>query len=124
HGTAPERHRRRAPVHLRRMKHSARHLKAALREGARAARRALRDGPVTPAPAAPPPAATEIDYARVEAIVRVVADEVYNRNWSMAHQLRNASAVESARFVFEHIPLQLGKDHYALRRDAVLAGAG
>jgi hypothetical protein len=82
----------------------------------RAAARALRGQPVSA-----PPAAAEIDYDRVEAIVRTVADEVYNRRWTMQHQLRNTSAAASARFVLDNVPLHLGKDHYPLRRDAVAA---
>jgi hypothetical protein len=62
-----------------------------------------------------------VDYDRVEAIVRQVADEVYHRQWSMPHLLRTASGAESARFVLENIPLHLAKGHYELRRDAVLA---
>jgi hypothetical protein len=60
-------------------------------------------------------------YERIEAIVRQVAEEVYDRQWSMRHQLRAASAADSARFVLENIPLHLAKSHYDLRRDAVLA---
>lgn len=53
--------------------------------------------------------------------MRTVAEEVYLRRWSMAHQLRSASAADSARFVLANIPLHLAKTHYELRRDAVLA---
>ena len=56
--------------------------------------------------------------------MRQVATDVYQQQWSMSHQLRSVSAAESARFVFEHIPLHLGKTHYDLRRDAVLAAPG
>jgi hypothetical protein len=88
----------------------------------KAAARALA-GERPPAVLATAPAAPEVDYDRIEAMMRTVAEEVYNRRWSMAHQLRTASAQASARFVFEHIPLHLGKDHFTLRRDAVVAGA-
>ncbi len=37
-------------------------------------------------------------------IVRTVAEEVYHRRWSMAHQLRSASAADSARFVLAEHP--------------------
>jgi hypothetical protein len=67
------------------------------------------------------PPAPGIDYARIEAIVREVAEELYQRQWSMPHLLRTTSGAESARFVLEHIPLHLAKSHYDLRRDAVLA---
>jgi hypothetical protein len=76
--------------------------------------------PAAPTPSLPPPAA-EVDYARVEQIVRQVAEEQYNRQWTLPHLLRAASGQDSARFVLENIPLHLGKDHYTLRRDAVLA---
>jgi hypothetical protein len=62
-----------------------------------------------------------VDYERIEAIARSVAEDVYHRQWSMAHQLRSVSAAESARFVLENIPLHLAKSHYELRRDAVTA---
>ena len=62
-----------------------------------------------------------VDYERIEAIARSVAEDVYHRQWSMAHQLRSVSAAESARFVLENIPLHLAKSHYDLRRDAVTA---
>ena len=39
-----------------------------------------------------------------------VAEEVYHRRWSMAHQLRSASAADSARFVLQNIPLHLGEE--------------
>ncbi|MBN1530840.1 MAG: class I SAM-dependent methyltransferase [Thermoleophilaceae bacterium] len=67
------------------------------------------------------PAPEPVDYDRIAAIVRTVAEEVYHRRWSMAHQLRSASAADSARFVLQHIPLHLAKSHYELRRDAVNA---
>jgi hypothetical protein len=93
---------------------AARRLKLAARDASRALR-----GQSPPDVA--PPAAPEVDYDRIAAIVREVAEEVYNRKWTMGYQLRSASAAESARFVLDHIPLHLGKDHYALRRDAVAA---
>jgi hypothetical protein len=67
------------------------------------------------------PARAEVDYARIETIVRQVAEEVYDRRWSMYHQLRATSAADSARFVLDNIPLHLGKSHYDLRTDAVVA---
>jgi hypothetical protein len=70
---------------------------------------------------APPATAQPVDYERIEQIVRTVAEEVYDRRWSMWHQLRATSAAESARFVLDNIPLHLGKSHYNLRRDAVVA---
>jgi Methyltransferase domain len=73
------------------------------------------------APPPPPPAAAEVDYARVEEIVRRVAQESYDRQWTLPHLLRVESGRDSARFVLEHVPLHVGKDHFALRRDAVLA---
>jgi Macrocin-O-methyltransferase (TylF) len=85
-----------------------------VRDRARAAR-----GLVARRRAAPQP--EPIDYERVEEIVRRVAEEVYDRRWGMWHLLRSASAADSARFVLEHIPLHLGKSHFDLRRDAVLA---
>ncbi len=48
--------------------------------------------------------------------MRQVATDVYQQQWSMAHQLRTVAAAESARFVLEHVPLHLGKDHFALRQ--------
>ena len=69
----------------------------------------------------PYPRPSPVDYERIEAIVRTVAEEVYQRRWSMAHQLRSASAADSARFVLQNIPLHLAKSHYELRRDAVIA---
>lgn len=76
------------------------------------------------APEAPTPAAEPVDYARIEQMIRTVADEVYERQWGMRHQLRATSAAESARFVLDNIPLSLGKSHGDLRRDAVLGAEG
>jgi Macrocin-O-methyltransferase (TylF) len=91
---------------------------ARLRAATRALAGPVRDTPPLPAAAT---AADPVDYERIEAIVRRNVEEYYERTWSMRHQLRQQSAAESARFVFDHIPLALGKSHGELRRDAVLA---
>jgi hypothetical protein len=94
-----------------------RRLSAALRARARATRIAVRE---QPAESPLQPASLQVDYDRIEAMVRQVAEEVYQRRWSMPHLLRTASAAESAAFVRDNIPLHLSKGHYELRRDAVL----
>jgi hypothetical protein len=62
-----------------------------------------------------------IDYGRVEQIVRTVAEDMWKRRSDLNIVLQDIALRDSAQFVLDHIPLHLGKTHYELRRDAVLA---
>src|SRR6476619_6860744 len=64
---------------------------------------------------------SSLDYERIEQIVRTVVEETTKRELDLATVLQQLAVRDSARFVTAHIPLHLGKSHYDLRRDAVLA---
>src|SRR6202035_5647667 len=89
-------------------------LSRSLRAGVGAARGVPGDTP--PAPQAEP-----VDYARIEQIVRGVAEEIWQRRSDLSVVMHDIALRDSARFVIDQIPLHLGKTHYDLRRDAVLA---
>lgn len=61
-----------------------------------------------------------VDYARIEQIVRTVAEELWQRRSDLGVVMQEIALRESAEFVIDQIPLHLGKTHYELRRDAVL----
>lgn len=69
----------------------------------------------------PSPQVEAVDYARIEQIVRGVAEDIWQRRTDMSVVLQDIALRDSAQFVVDHIPLHLGKTHYELRRDAVLA---
>jgi hypothetical protein len=68
-----------------------------------------------------PPQVEAVDYVRIEQIVRDVAEEIWRRQSDISVVLQDIALRDSARFVLDNIPLHLGKTHYELRRDAVLA---
>lgn len=94
-----------------------------LRAGLATARREAMGNPDDAARAdASAPAPVEgVNYARVEQIVRTVAEEIWQRRSDLNVALQDIALRDSARFVLDNIPLHLGKTHYELRRDAVLA---
>jgi hypothetical protein len=96
-------------------------LSAPLRRLARSLRAGVAAGRSSFNGAAPSPQAEVIDYARIEQMVRTVADEFWQRRSDLGVVMQDVALRDSARFVIEHIPLHLGKTHYELRRDAVLA---
>jgi hypothetical protein len=77
---------------------------------ARASYRAPAQAPLAP-----------VDYERIERMIRQVSEEMWQRRSDMNVVMNDIALRDSARFVLEHIPLHLGKTHYELRRDAVLA---
>jgi hypothetical protein len=89
-------------------------LARSLRAGAAAARNA-------PDEVTPSLQVETVDYARIEQIIRGVAEEMWQRRSDLNVVLQETALRESAQFVIDHIPLHLGKTHYELRRDAVLA---
>ncbi|HEX4011441.1 MAG TPA: class I SAM-dependent methyltransferase [Solirubrobacteraceae bacterium] len=91
----------------------ARRLARSLRARAGRARAAYR----TPAQAPVAP----VDYERIEQMIRQVAEELWQRRSDMNAVMQDIALRDSAQFVLDHIPLHLGKTHYELRRDAVLA---
>ncbi len=54
-------------------------------------------------------------------MIRDVAEEMWQRRTDLSLVMQQVALRDSARFVIDHIPLHLGKSHYELRRDAVLA---
>jgi Macrocin-O-methyltransferase (TylF) len=84
----------------------------------RAAAAAARDAPEK---ITPPLQVETVDYVRIEQIVRAVAEELWQRRSDLSVVLQETALRDSAQFVIDHIPLHLGKTHYDLRRDAVLA---
>jgi Macrocin-O-methyltransferase (TylF) len=89
-----------------------------LRAGVASALNASRD--VSRAPTAER-VVEHVDYERVEQIVRSVAEEMWARRSELNVVLQEIALRDSAQFVIDQIPLHLGKTHYELRRDAVLA---
>jgi macrocin-O-methyltransferase TylF-like protien len=89
-----------------------------LRAGVAGALSASRDVPAAPTVEH---VVEHVDYERVEQIVRSVAEEIWARKSDMSVALQEIALRDSAQFVLDQIPLHLGKTHYELRRDAILA---
>jgi hypothetical protein len=93
-------------------------LRTSLLRSLRAGVAAVRD---VPGEIGSAPQVEAVDYARIEQIVRGIAEEMWQRRSDLSVVMQDVALRDSARFVIDHIPLHLGKTHYELRRDAVLA---